>query len=237
MTVIPVVDLLRGQVVRAAFGDRQAYRPIVSALCESHAPATVARVLCEHVDARCLYIADLDALQGEAPQAAAIADIAGAVPGVELWVDAGFEDREAVTALRRAIGRDGDRVVPVFGSESLRSADALAAAIDAGQDDAILSLDRRDGRELDDAGCWHTPERWPRRVIVMTLERVGAGVGPDLQTLTALRAASPRTVFFGAGGVRNAADLEAAQESGAKGWLVASALHDGGLPRVARAAR
>ena len=32
LNLIPVVDLLKGQVVRAVRGDRKAYRPIVSAL-------------------------------------------------------------------------------------------------------------------------------------------------------------------------------------------------------------
>ena len=38
--------------------------------------------------------------------------------------------------------------------------------------------------------------------------------------------------MVGAGGIRNSADLEAARAAGAGAWLVASALHDGGLPPV-----
>jgi phosphoribosylformimino-5-aminoimidazole carboxamide ribotide isomerase len=66
-------------------------------------------------------------------------------------------------------------------------------------------------------------------VIVMTLDRVGAGSGPDLATFTQMQALAPDRSWIGAGGVRDAGDLRAAAEAGAAGWLVASALHDGTL--------
>jgi phosphoribosylformimino-5-aminoimidazole carboxamide ribotide isomerase len=69
-------------------------------------------------------------------------------------------------------------------------------------------------------------------VIVMTLERVGSDAGPDLETLSDVQIKAPRTFLVGAGGIRNEADLARAAEVGAGAWLVASALHDGRLPRV-----
>jgi phosphoribosylformimino-5-aminoimidazole carboxamide ribotide isomerase len=73
-------------------------------------------------------------------------------------------------------------------------------------------------------------------VIVMTLERVGADAGPDLDTLRAVQTRAPGAELVGAGGIRNADDLARARAAGAYAWLVASALHDGRLP-PARAAR
>jgi phosphoribosylformimino-5-aminoimidazole carboxamide ribotide isomerase len=214
--LIPVIDLMGGQVVRGVRGDRQAYRPIVSALCRSSDPTTVARVLVEHCAARELYVADLDALTGGAAQIARLRELLQALPEVdELWIDAGFADADDAAALMDAMGRDGERVVPVHGSESLRSRQALAGLGARG----VLSLDRRDGRRLDAAGCWDAPELWPQRVIVMTLERVGSGAGPDLQTLGEVRAKSPRATLIGAGGLRTPADLERASEAGAAAWL------------------
>jgi phosphoribosyl isomerase A len=117
--LIPVIDLLGGQVVRGVRGDRQAYRPIVSALCGSSVPREVAQRLCEHCDARQLYVADLDALMGGALQVGTLRELLRALPAVEeLWLDGGFADAAAAAALVAALGRDGDRVVPVFGSES-----------------------------------------------------------------------------------------------------------------------
>jgi len=236
--LIAVIDLLGGQVVRGVRGDRHAYRPIVSALCRSSEPLTVARVLCEHCAARRLYVADLDALMGGTLQVGVLRALLQGLPDVdELWVDGGFADADAAVALVGALGLDGDRVVPVFGSESLSSRDALVRCFDRGSAlgaRAVLSLDRRDGVRLDAAGCWDAPSLWPQRVIVMTLERVGSGAGPDLQTLRDVRVKAPNATLVGAGGLRSQADLVLAGEAGASAWLVASALHDLQIPRVHR---
>jgi phosphoribosylformimino-5-aminoimidazole carboxamide ribotide isomerase len=235
LNLIPVVDLLQGQVVRAVRGDRKAYRPIVSALCASSDPVTVARILCDHCAARALYVADLDALQGGAVQVAALAELLRALPGVALWLDAGLADAAAGDALRAQFGADAERVVLVFGSESLRSREALERCFaDEQGPGAVLSLDRRDGRRLDAAGCWDAVDLWPQRLIVMTLERVGSGAGPDLDTLQAVRALAPGATVIGAGGIRSPDDLARAAAAGADAWLVASALHDLQLPRVRR---
>lgn len=234
MILIPVVDILNGEVVRAARGDRASYRPIVSPLCRSHAPLTVARILCAHCDSDQLYVADLDALQGGAAQLAVLAALLDDQPRLRLWVDAGLSDGEGARTLLAALGTRADRVVPVFGSESIASAEALAGCFAPGDPDAVLSLDRLRGRRLDASGAWDTPTCWPRRVIVMTLERVGADTGPDLETLAEVRARSPSTALIGAGGIRDAEDLERAAAAGAAGWLVASALHDGRIPAVGR---
>lgn len=233
LNLIPVVDLLQGQVVRAVRGDRKAYRPIVSALCASSDPVTVARILCDHCAARQLYVADLDALQGGAVQLAVLADLLQALPEVELWLDAGLADAAAGEALRGQLAPHASRIVLVYGSESLRSREALERCFDR-DSGAALSLDRRDGQRLDPAGCWEAVELWPERLIVMTLERVGSGAGPDLETLQEVRRLAPGAMVIGAGGIRSEDDLARASAAGADAWLVASALHDLQLPRVRR---
>ena len=236
MTIIPVIDLLHGQVVRAVRGDRRSYQPITSALCGSSEPPTVARILCRHCAATRLYVADLDALQGGAVQLDVLRALLDGLPDLELWLDAGFVDAAAAAATLASLAQHARRVVPVFGSESLRSAAALAACFQppvASMPEPILSLDRRDGLRLDAAGCWDAPALWPQRVIVMTLERVGADAGPDLHTLAEVRRKAPGATLIGAGGIRHAADLASAAAAGAAAWLVASALHDLRLPGLA----
>jgi len=228
MLLIPVIDLMRGQVVRAVRGDRKAYLPIVSRLCAGSAPVDVAQALCRHCASSRLYVADLDALTGGAVQVEAVRALLDAQPTLELWLDAGFADGAAAAMLRQRLGSAGERMVPVFASESLQSLTALRDAF-AQRHGGVLSLDRRDGRRLDAAGCWDHPELWPGRVIVMTLERVGADAGPDLDTLRDVHARAPSAQLVGAGGIRDADDLARAQAAGAYAWLVASALHDGRL--------
>ncbi|MEP6873193.1 MAG: HisA/HisF-related TIM barrel protein [Burkholderiales bacterium] len=235
MTLIPVIDLLKGQVVRGVRGDRQAYRPVESALCASSDPVAVATMLVDHCAAQQLYVADLDALMGGRPQHEVLRALLRALPGIELWLDAGFVDADAAAALRAQLAADSARIVPVFASETLRSRDALEDCLARfGAGGAVLSLDRRGGQRLDPAGCWEAQSLWPQRVIVMTLERVGSGAGPDLETMAGLHRQAPATTLIGAGGVRSLADLERALDAGAGAWLVASALHDLQLPRQPR---
>ena len=245
MQLIPVIDLMHGQVVRAVRGNRQAYRPMVSALCAGSDPLTLAQTLCEHCATGQLYIADLDALLGLPAQAEVLRTLLHAMPALELWLDAGFTGIDAAEALLADLGAGAERVVPVFGSESLASRSELQRCFaardgergeraEAGSDHhaGVLSLDRRDSQRRDAAGCWDAPALWPQRVIVMTLERVGSNAGPDLETLRDVRLKSPRSLIIGAGGIRNDADLARAAAAGASAWLVASALHDGRLARA-----
>jgi phosphoribosylformimino-5-aminoimidazole carboxamide ribotide isomerase len=235
--LIPVADLLEGQVVRAVRGDRQSYRPVSSALCATSDPLEVARVLTGHCATDRLYIADLDALLGGSAHVGELRRLLDALPALELWLDAGFADAAAATALLAELAPHAARIVPVFGSESLRSREALAgcfAATSPFRRRGVLSLDRRGGTRLDPAGCWEAPELWPERIIVMTLERVGTGAGPDLETLAAVRRQAPSVMLIGAGGIRSEADLAAAEAAGADAWLVASALHDLQLPARSR---
>ena len=239
MTIIPVVDLQQGTVVRALRGMRSQYRPIVSALVGSADPLVVAQGLCEHCATDTIYLADLDAIQGGAVQLGVLVGLLRALSRLKVWLDAGFATRAAVEALldglaRRGIADAAERITPVHGSESLASADELARCF-ALPSQALLSLDSLHGRALDPAGVLARPEAWPERLIVMTLDRVGSGEGPDLAALAAVRERAPGARLVGAGGIRDADDLARAAAAGADSWLLASALHDGRIGPVARA--
>ncbi len=211
--------------MRAVGGERAAYRPVRSALCAGSDPVAVARALVAETGSAILYLADLDAILGGPPQADVLAAILAALPKMTLWVDGGFRSAGAFPALADGLGPAAARLRPVFGSESLPDP-ATARACLADRERAILSLDRRGGQRLDPAGCWDNPALWPRRVIVMTLERVGALAGPDLELLAEVRRRAPQAALIGAGGIRDQADIDAAARAGARAWLVASALHD-----------
>ncbi len=218
LRIIPVLDLLRGSVVRARQGRRELYRELRSPLAQgSSEPREVLRALLQLHDFETLYIADLDALQGGAPQRELLRGLAGAHPGLRLWVDAGAH----TAALARELG-----VTPVYGTESL-----AAPPLPPHEAPWVLSLDFRDGQPLGEhAPAWlAAPAAWPDDVVVMSLERVGAGSGPDLQRLRGLRELAPRARWHAAGGVRDESDLRELRASGVHGVLLASALHDGRL--------
>src|SRR5262245_16458600 len=88
MKIIPVLDVLGGQVVRGIAGRRHEYRPIVSRLCASSAPLAIARAFRDHFGLEELYLADLDALAGNPPRLDLYAALRA--DGFRLWVDAGI---------------------------------------------------------------------------------------------------------------------------------------------------
>lgn len=247
MQLIPVIDLLDGHAVRAERGQRECYRPVRSALAATSEPVAIAHALVAACGAQTLYVADLGAILQRGAHAATLAVLAAALPGVAIWVDAGFDGCAAMRAYfdavahahageaRRTTAIDPAAppsvptaaLIPVFGTESLRDPSALREAERDGFA-PILSLDRRAGKPLTAADAIEdTPAHWPQRVISMTLDHVGSYAGPDLATLARLRERAPHgTQLIGAGGIRNRDDLRLAQASGAHAWLVASALHD-----------
>jgi phosphoribosylformimino-5-aminoimidazole carboxamide ribotide isomerase len=248
MQVIPVLDLLDGHAVRAQRGNRTAYRPIVSPLAGTSEPLALARSLIAASGASTLYIADLDAILQQGDHAATLATLRAALPGIEIWLDAGYADyasmhtmfarvEDAAARIEDANHRDCSdlcaTLVPVFGTESLRDVTALSAAEAAGFA-PILSLDHRAGQLIADASLVNASAWWPSRVIAMTLDHVGSYEGPDLATFARIRRHAPSgTTVIGAGGIRHQADLDAAAAAGATAWLVASALHDGRIHAAA----
>ncbi len=121
-----------------------------------------------------IYAADLDAILRRGDHRETLMEVAGCFPSLTLWVDAGFAQVSQLQAWTHA-----GRIVPVIGSESLASSDDLSALL-AVVPHAILSLDTRDEQPLGPAELFDEPQRWPDRVVVMTLDRVGAGQGPAL---------------------------------------------------------
>jgi phosphoribosylformimino-5-aminoimidazole carboxamide ribotide isomerase len=222
LDVIPVIDLMGGEVVHARRGERDAYRPIRSPLVEGAEPLKVAAALLALTPFRRLYVADLDAIRGEAGHDAAIAAIQAAWPELEIWVDRGETDPKVLR--RRATEGPG---ISVIGAESFADTGSMAAALGAGE--CVLSLDHDAAGPIGPAEIHAEASLWPARVVVMTLARVGAGEGPDFDRLGAVLARAGDREVFAAGGVRSAEDLVALDRLGVSGALVASALHDGRL--------
>jgi len=223
MEVIPVIDLMGGTVVRARMGQRDRYRPISTPLAPTSDPVDVTRGLLALHPFAALYVADIDAIEGRSGNQAILERLHAAFPGLALWVDSGIADVDrAIGWLERGLG------VLVLGSETL--ADAAPVRRLARDPRVALSLDFKEQSFRGPAALLAAPQSWPRRIIVMTLSRVGSAAGPDLERLAAVRAAAPQQCcVYAAGGVRDAADLAALARAGIAGALVASSLHDGHL--------
>lgn len=238
-SLIGVLDLMSGHVVRAVGGRRDEYRPVESRLCSTSAPLDVARAFRDAYGIERLYVADLDAIRGGTLHATEIAALAEA--GFRLTLDAGF---------RTAAGLDtvSDLGVECFVAavESLPHADEFERFVEqVGADRIRFSIDLAGGLLMAE------PSRWDRTVwseaapvelafqavaagivqlIVLDLHAVGTGAGPATAPLCqAIKASLPEASIWTGGGVRNLDDVIALTTSGAEGVLVASALHDGTL--------
>jgi phosphoribosylformimino-5-aminoimidazole carboxamide ribotide isomerase len=227
MQIVPVLDLKGGIVVHARRGERSAYAPLRSPLVEGCEPVAVARALGAACRTNRLYVADLDALAGEAPGESTLAALAVVA---EIWVDAGATTTERAAALRRAGAARN-----VVGTESL----GRGATTEGGpaRPPLVLSVDLRAGRlispdpELEGrepaAAAGLARGLGVSEVLVIDLARVGSGSGPPLDAVAALAAALPEVEIYAGGGVRDDRDLRALASAGAAGALVATALHAG----------
>lgn len=217
---------MAGRVVHARRGERATYRPLQSPIARSSDPIDVARGLLDIAPFPALYVADLDAIRTVGDNRDIVRGLRQAFPALALWVDAGFRSVDQLPAWTEL------DIVPVIGSESVSSLDALDEMLTV-VPQAMLSLDSRGDTLLGPPELFAEPRRWPRTVIVMTLERVGSGEGPAGERIGRALEAVPDRWIVAAGGVRDARDLEWLEARGTYAVLVASAIHDGSLDRAA----
>ncbi|MFH0916380.1 MAG: HisA/HisF-related TIM barrel protein [bacterium] len=232
MDVIPVLDLMGGQVVHGVQGRRERYRPVESVLTSSSEPLPVAQALQRETGCTTFYLADLDAIHGKGRHDRALRTLADALVA-EFWVDAGTAT--AASAIRL---RDAGATRVIVGSETLPSLEALReiqdallpeyplVSVDAGVD-GVLSL-CPSLRGLEPVAALEVLcGEGLSQVILLSLDQVGTGSGPDWAVLEAARAAFPYLSLVAGGGVRTPSDLQRLAELGVAGALVATSLHGG----------
>jgi phosphoribosylformimino-5-aminoimidazole carboxamide ribotide isomerase len=220
--IIPVLDIKDGLVVHARMGMRDRYKPIETPLSPEPTLGRVASGLRRVHPFRSFYVADLDAIERRAPPIAAAEALSQLQPPADVWLDAGCF---TVAEVERVLG--AERTSCVLGSESQTGPEVLRLLNAHAR--LILSLDFREDAFMGPPAVLEGPALWPARVIVMTLGRVGARLGPDFDRLRAIKAVAGSRQVIAAGGVRDADDLRRLDAMGIAGALVATALHNGSL--------
>ena len=241
MRVIPVIDLKDGQVVRGVGGQRAQYRPVQSQLATTAAPGVVARALCDLTRHRHLYIADLDAIAGAAPDWEAYAQIVASE--ATMTIDAGVATPAEARVLVDFVDQRLAGASLVVALESSSSPHQLQQVFEQiGNRQAVFSLDLKHGRPLTGAAAWQGQSAEEiagrataigfERMIVLDLAAVGVDSGPNVIDLCrAIRARHPTLELVSGVGVRSLDDLRSFHDAGCDGVLVASALHDGRMAR------
>ncbi len=234
MKIIPVLDLMKGLVVHAVKGDREHYQPVQSILTSSAQPLEVVRCLKKETNCQEFYIADLDAIQGKGHNRDVIGKIADNV-NADLWVDEGICD---VGSAENLVAAGADLVI--IGSETLTDLEKLKNFSDSDSmagERIIFSLDIASGRVLSRAEALKGIEPMKalelltaegiKRFILLTLDAVGSGNGPDLSLIKQAKRDFPGHTFIVGGGVKIPDHLQKLSVIGASGVLVATSLHKG----------
>jgi phosphoribosylformimino-5-aminoimidazole carboxamide ribotide isomerase len=234
MAILPVLDLMQGQIVRAIAGRREEYRPIVSRLAASPEPLAVARAFRAHFGFTEFYLADLDAIEHGFADVETYSRLQS--EGFRLWIDAGLRwaDDPATSTLIEQ--KEATIVIGLESVEGPAELERLVARI--GAERAVFSLDMKGGRPLGRAELWQTADPWSiaqramtagiTRLIVLDLAQVGVGAGVGTEDLCRrLKIAYPNVQLTAGGGVRGIDDVRRLEECGVDFVLVASALHDG----------
>lgn len=209
---------MHGQVVQAVQGQRQHYRPIQSQLTDSAALLDVVTAILQVYAFDCLYIADLNAITGHPSHLKLIKQTMASFPALQWWVDAGFKNGEDLKPWLDS------GIRPIIASESLPDL-ATYQSMRKLTSEGVLSLDFFHDGFHGPAHLQTDPTLWTQPTILMSLPKVGANQGPDIEKMAITSRQLPQQRLYAAGGVRQISDIHALDQAGAQGVLVASALH------------
>ncbi|WP_339912048.1 HisA/HisF-related TIM barrel protein [Symmachiella dynata] len=238
MQIIPVLDILDGNVVRGVAGRRDEYQPVESVLAAGANPLDIARGYRDALGLKRLYLADLDAIMQGRPNRKLWKKLVD--DGFEILVDAGVKtiaDAQQVYA--------SGATAAIVALETSPSRELLAElCTQYGPPRVIFSLDLKQGRPLGTLDQWQNPAPFDlaveavslgvEQMIVLDLAWVGTGEGLATEELCRrlLERFTQLQVITG-GGIRGPGDLPVVQATGVHGLLVASALHSGRIDRAA----
>lgn len=223
----PAIDVLGGRCVRLLQGDYHASTEY------SEDPVQVAHTWCQS-GIRYLHVVDLDgAKQGHSVNALVIRGIAAAAAsyGVNVQVGGGIRDEAAIAAW---LDVGVERVV--IGTAS-RNVPLMAQFVETfGQSTIVAGLDGRGGKLAVDGWLAQTElaivdlaeqlaQVGVAYALVTDVDRDGTKRGANLDLAVAVQQRGLAAIA--SGGIRDEADIVAAQSTGLAGAIVGKALYDG----------
>ncbi|UCE09947.1 MAG: hypothetical protein JSW61_13395 [Candidatus Thorarchaeota archaeon] len=226
--VIPVLDLMNGEVVHGVAGERDLYRPVVSGLVEGADPVDISMAFRETFGFTEIYIADLDAIRKQGSNLEHVQRIIEQT-NLDVILDYGLLSMEGFDRLMKS----GVKHV-ILATETMDSLQAFGRAVDEYPGSVVGSLDLKEGvvlsknpivREMMPVSVAVELENTDlKRLIVLELSLVGTEKGPIHDALIDVCDATSMSIIAG-GGVRDPHDLGELEKIGAGEVLVATALH------------
>lgn len=230
-----------GQVVLAAGGNREEYRPVHSKLTHSSAPRDVAKAMFCQTGCKHLYLADIDSFAGAEPNWQIFNELLQM--GFELWIDANWLVRNRHQQISEKIASP-ESVKIILSSETMQYLDQfsrLGELVSAGLS-PIFSLDKKGHSIITQPGelnklcpfelIHRAYIQGVRDLIVLDLDSVGTMQGfadhdsPLYSLMHEISQELPDLKLSSGGGVRSAKDAQRMLDTGCQHVLVASAIHD-----------
>ena len=220
--IIPVLDLKNGEAVSGKSGNRESYRSLKTVFSESSNPVKIAESL-KQEGYKELYIADLNAIEGEGSNFSMVKEINAIIP---VMLDAGVNNVSDVSdALKIA-----QKII--IATETIKSLDEIDLIFsEFSKDSLVLSVDIKDNHLLSrniktnfDEIIQKIEHILPSETIILDISGVGTrkGFNPDLMK----NFNNLNTGIIIGGGVtqENIGELK---EMGVQKFLVGTALHSG----------
>jgi phosphoribosylformimino-5-aminoimidazole carboxamide ribotide isomerase len=222
--VIPAIDILGGRCVRLWQGDFQ------QSTTYSDDPASLS-VDFERAGAQRVHVVDLDAARTSGDNRAVIEALI-AKSSLSVQVAGGIRSEEQVAAWLAA----GATAV-VMGTAAVRDPALLADCAEKHGGQVLAALDIRNGKpavsgwvEIETMDVADLIARWNELplagVILTSTERDGTLAGPDLETLTRVRALSRLPIQY-SGGVSSLEDVRLVREADAAAVILGRSLYEG----------
>lgn len=239
--IVPVLDLMIGQIVLAEGGNRDQYLPVDTKLTRSPQPLDVAKAMFQQTGCDWIYLADIDSFSGAMPAWHVYGQLLEA--GFGLWVDANWLKNDRFREIQNRLPTT-DRVRMIVSSETMvdpKQFEVFGQLIDMGIR-PIFSLDMKGSDVI--GGCAEVTQRDPldlvtqayaagvRDLIVLNLSMVGTMQSNIAQTQAAtmsliqtIVAAFPDVCVTSGGGIASTEDAQAWLDAGCDHVLAASVIH------------
>jgi phosphoribosylformimino-5-aminoimidazole carboxamide ribotide isomerase len=213
MKLVLAMDLKNNLVVHGKSGHRESYKPLTWGYSPTAEPVPFVKAIAP----KYIYIADLGRIEGEGSHDHIVRECARNVAAC--YLDRGCRSPDDLLS--------GYHIRNIVGTET--------GGNDLSQyTGGFLSLDIKAGRVIpsgrDPVDLLKEANNWKfEGCVILNIGAVGTESGLNPETLETMRAYYHRKLFWG-GGVASVADLEALNDAGFDGAIIATALHHGKIP-------
>ena len=211
MDIIPVIDILNNQVVRAIKGDRDNYESISYKLYNSTDPRDIIDQIVKRYSPKILYIADLDAIIHNNINPKLYDNILSSFPKIKFWVDSGLKEIKLKKKYRN--------YYPVFCSEKSKGYEFSSNKFN----NCVCSFDFME-KYMGEKPIYRQQKASPSKIILMDLLQVGSKNNINYK-LARRFIRNNNQDYYIAGGIKSIFDIKRAKYFGASGVLVSTMIH------------